>query len=52
MPAPWDDPRIARGVAAQLAERRARIAAGDGPLGWVTQRAGLNFHNPGAGFAE
>jgi 2-keto-4-pentenoate hydratase len=34
MPAPWDDPRIARGMAAQLAERRARIAAGDSPLGW------------------
>jgi 2-keto-4-pentenoate hydratase len=28
------DPRIARGMQAQLAERRARIAAGDRPLGW------------------
>jgi 2-keto-4-pentenoate hydratase len=34
MSAPWDDPRIARGMAAQLGVRRARIAAGDRPLGW------------------
>src|SRR5690349_9998966 len=33
MPA-WDDPRIARGMAKQLSERRARIAAGEKPLGW------------------
>jgi 2-keto-4-pentenoate hydratase len=30
----WDDPRIARGMRAQLAERRRRIAAGERPLGW------------------
>jgi len=29
-----DDPRIARGMAAQLAVRRQRLAAGDRPLGW------------------
>lgn len=34
MNSPWDDPRIARGMATQLATRRARIAAGDPPLGW------------------
>ncbi len=34
MSAAWDDPRIARGMEAQLAARRARIAAGDKPLGW------------------
>ena len=30
----WDDPRITRGMQKQLAERRARIAAGEKPLGW------------------
>src|SRR4051795_1546283 len=30
----WDDPRIARGMERQLATRRARIAAGEKPLGW------------------
>lgn len=34
MAAMWDDPRIARGMTEQLAKRRARIAAGDAPLGW------------------
>lgn len=34
MSAPWDDPRIRRGMAEQLAKRRARIAAGEKPLGW------------------
>jgi 2-keto-4-pentenoate hydratase len=29
-----DDPRIARGMAAQLAARAQRLAAGDKPLGW------------------
>lgn len=29
-----DDPRITRGLTAQLAQRRARIAAGEKPLGW------------------
>src|SRR5215467_8169983 len=31
---PRDDPRIARGMTAQLALRRARLDAGDKPLGW------------------
>jgi 2-keto-4-pentenoate hydratase len=30
----WDDPRIERGMTEQLARRRARIAAGEAPLGW------------------
>jgi 2-keto-4-pentenoate hydratase len=30
----WDDPRIARGMEQQLAARRARIAAGEKPIGW------------------
>jgi 2-keto-4-pentenoate hydratase len=30
----WDDPRITRGMQKQLSERRARIAAGEKPLGW------------------
>jgi 2-keto-4-pentenoate hydratase len=30
----WDDPRIARGMEKQLADRRARIAAGEKPIGW------------------
>jgi 2-keto-4-pentenoate hydratase len=30
----WDDPRIERGMEKQLATRRARIAAGEKPLGW------------------
>jgi len=30
----WDDPRVARGMRAQLALRRQRLAAGDRPLGW------------------
>lgn len=34
MAAAWDDPRIARGMKEQLASRRARIAAGEVPLGW------------------
>jgi 2-keto-4-pentenoate hydratase len=34
MPQAWDDPRIARGMKEQLAARRARIAAGEAPLGW------------------
>jgi 2-keto-4-pentenoate hydratase len=29
-----DDPRIARGMQAQLEARRARLAKGDAPLGW------------------
>jgi 2-keto-4-pentenoate hydratase len=31
---PWDDPRVVRGMTAQLARRRERIAAGERPLGW------------------
>jgi 2-keto-4-pentenoate hydratase len=34
MAAAWDDPRIQRGMTEQLAVRRARIAAGEAPLGW------------------
>lgn len=30
----WDDPRIARGMQQQLGQRRARIAAGEKPIGW------------------
>lgn len=30
----WDDPRIAKGMRTQLAERARRIAAGGRPLGW------------------
>ena len=29
----WDDPRVARGMQAQLELRRKRLAAGDAPLG-------------------
>jgi len=31
---PWDDPRIQNGLRVQLANRRARIEAGEMPLGW------------------
>jgi 2-keto-4-pentenoate hydratase len=31
---PWDDPRVKKGMTAQLAKRRVRIAAGEKPLGW------------------
>src|SRR5581483_2169117 len=30
----WDDSRITRGMQKQLSQRRARIAAGEKPLGW------------------
>ena len=30
----WDAPLIKKGMTAQLAKRRARIAAGEKPLGW------------------
>src|SRR5476651_1895955 len=30
----WDHPLIKKGMTAQLAKRRARIAAGEKPLGW------------------
>jgi len=32
--APWDHPLIKKGMTAQLAKRRARVAAGEKPLGW------------------
>jgi len=32
--APWDHPLIQKGMTAQLATRRARIAGGERPLGW------------------
>ncbi len=32
--APWDHPLIKKGMTAQLATRRARIATGEKPLGW------------------
>ena len=32
--APWDDPRIARGMAVQLQRRRERLDAGEKALGW------------------
>jgi 2-keto-4-pentenoate hydratase len=31
---PWDDPRVKRGINAQLADWRKRVAAGEGRLGW------------------
>jgi 2-keto-4-pentenoate hydratase len=34
MASAWDDPRIARGMTEQLTKRRARIAAGEAPIGW------------------
>src|SRR5258706_10364139 len=30
----WEDARVVRGMRAQLEMRRARLAAGDAPLGW------------------
>src|SRR5436853_5813088 len=52
----WDDPRIARGMENQLATRRARIAAGETPLGWKVglgappAMARLNIKAPLVGF--
>ena len=43
MTAAWDDPRISRGMAAQLAHRRELIHAGQKPLGWK-----LAFGGPAA----
>src|SRR4029078_8280230 len=31
---PWNAPHIKKGMVAQLAKRRARIAAGEKPIGW------------------
>jgi 2-keto-4-pentenoate hydratase len=39
----WEDPRVVKGMTAQLAERRQRIAAGEKPLGWK-----MGFGAPGA----
>lgn len=39
----WEDPRVIRGMQAQLAHRRKRIAAGEKPLGWK-----LGFGAPAA----
>jgi 2-keto-4-pentenoate hydratase len=39
----WEDPRVAKGMTAQLAERRQRLAAGEKPLGWK-----MGFGAPGA----
>jgi len=33
MSAAWDDPRVARGMAAELGHWRRRLAAGEEPLG-------------------
>jgi len=49
MSAPWDDPRIRRGMAKQLAMLRARRAAGEKSIGWkvgfgapaIMQRLGI-----------
>ena len=30
----WEDPRVQRGLRAQLADRRARMDAGELPVGW------------------
>ena len=38
-----DDPRIKRGMATQLAARRARLSAGESPLGWK-----VGFGSPAA----
>jgi 2-keto-4-pentenoate hydratase len=43
MTAAWDDPRISRGMAVQLAHRRELINAGRKPLGWK-----LAFGSPAA----
>jgi 2-keto-4-pentenoate hydratase len=43
MTAPWDDPRISRGMAAQLRRRRELLNAGEKPLGWK-----LAFGGPAA----
>jgi 2-keto-4-pentenoate hydratase len=43
MSAAWDDPRISRGMAAQLRRRRALLGSGHKPLGWK-----LAFGSPAA----
>jgi 2-keto-4-pentenoate hydratase len=39
----WEDPRVVKGMTAQLVERRQRLAAGEKPLGWK-----MGFGAPGA----
>ena len=39
----WEDPRVVKGMTAQLLERRQRLAAGEKPLGWK-----MGFGAPGA----
>jgi 2-keto-4-pentenoate hydratase len=52
----WDDPRIVRGMTAQLALRRRRLDFGDTPLGWKVgfgapvQLKQLNISGPLVGF--
>jgi len=41
--APWNDPRVRRGMQAQLARRAERVGAGEKPLGWK-----LGLGAPGA----
>ncbi len=56
MSAPWDDPRVRRGLEKQLAWRRERLAAGEKSVGWkmaygapaIMQRLGISA--PLAGF--
>lgn len=43
MTAAWDDPRVSRGMSAQLAHRRELLDAGQKPLGWK-----LAFGGPAA----
>jgi 2-keto-4-pentenoate hydratase len=56
MAEPWDDPRVKKGMAAQLEKRRARIAAGEKPLGWKVGFGApallekLNIAKPQVGF--
>ncbi len=39
----WEEPRVVKGMTAQLLERRQRLAAGEKPLGWK-----MGFGAPGA----
>ena len=43
MVAIWDDPRVSRGMEAQLELRRSRMAAGERPIGWK-----VGFSTPAA----
>jgi 2-keto-4-pentenoate hydratase len=53
---PWDHPLIKKGMEAQLAKRRARIAAGERPLGWKVGLGApasmerLGIKGPGVGY--